>query len=155
MNEFNVRRRVFGLAPGVPSLNPHRSGFYMCGDIVREVLQYGRWSETCARTRFSSVARPVGRSPGRSPGRLSGERGEMTEAREASSRARVRANEMAEIETTYQVIKYEVGTSVDVGARATEDGWLSAWMSGEMSGERMMLGWMKTTRGGRTRGWRD
>ena len=80
---------------------------------------------------------------------------EATEAREASSRARVRANEMAEIETTYQVIKYEVGTSVDVGARATEDGWMSAWMSGEMSGERMMLGWMKTTRGGRTRGWRD
>ena len=101
------------------------------------------------------VGRSVGRSPGWSTGRLSGERGEMTEAREASSRARVRANEMAEIETTYQVIKYEVGTSVDVGARATEDGWLSAWMSGEMSGERMMLGWMKTTRGGRTRGWRD
>ena len=77
------------------------------------------------------------------------------EAREASSRARVRANEMAEIETTYQVIKYEVGTSVDVGARATEDGWMGGWMRGETSGERMMLGWMKTTRGGRTRGWRD
>ncbi len=80
---------------------------------------------------------------------------EMTEAREASSRARVRANEMVEIETTYQVIKYEVGTSVDVGARATEDGWMGGWMRGETSGERMMLGWMKTTRGGRTRGWRD
>ena len=27
VNELNVRRRVFGLAPGVPSLNPHRSVF--------------------------------------------------------------------------------------------------------------------------------
>ena len=69
----NVRRRVFGLAPGVPSLNPHRSGFYMCGDIVREVLQYGRWSETCARTRFSSVARP-GARPGERPGDRPGDR---------------------------------------------------------------------------------
>ena len=75
----------------------------------------------------------------------------MTEAHEASSRARVRANEMAEIETTYQVIKYEVGTSVDVGARATEDGWMGGWMSGEMSGERMMLGWMKRRHGAEER----
>ena len=73
VNELNVRRRVFGLAPGVPSLNPHRSVFYVCGDIVREVLQYGRWSETCARTRFSSVARP-GALPGARPGDRPGDR---------------------------------------------------------------------------------
>ena len=66
-----------------------------------------------------SVARLVARSVARP---FEWRTREMTEAREASSRARVRANEMAEIETTYQVIKYEVGTSVDVGARATEDG---------------------------------
>ena len=152
----------------MPSLNPHRSGFYVCGDIVCEVVQYRKEMERDVR----SDAFLLGRSPGRSVGRpvvrpvgrsfarsfarsFEWRAREMTEAREASSRARVRANDMAEIETTYQVIKYEVGTRVDVGARATEDGWMSGWMSGEMSGERMMLGWMKTTRGGRTRGWRD
>lgn len=38
-----------------------------------------------------------------------------------------RDHEMAEIETTYQVIKYEVRTRADVGESAMgDDGWLSA-----------------------------
>jgi len=125
--------------------------FYNTADGARHALGL-----VSLRSPGRSVGRPVARLVARSVARpFEWRTREMTEAREASSRARVRANEMAEIETTYQVIKYEVGTSVDVGARATEDGWMSVWMSGEMSGERMMLGWMKTTRGGRTRGWRD
>ena len=60
---------------------------------------------------------------------------------------------MAEIETTYQVIKYE---GDERGRRRESDGgWVVVGLdSGEMRAG-MMLGWMKTTRGGRTRGWRD
>lgn len=63
---------------------------------------------------------------------------------------------MAEIETTYQVIKYEVRTRADVGesAMGTMGGWVRAGVDDD-DGCMDDDVWMVKTRGGRTRGWRD
>ena len=68
-----------------------------------------------------------------------------------------REHEMAEIETTYQVIKYEVRTRADVGETrwGTMGGWVDECERETMAAWMMTCGWMVKTRGGRTRGWRD